>query len=477
MTRSWIARLVVLLLLAAGVVLGALWLGRAFDEEPVAIAPESPTESTSGEEGLAARQPVHLEPGRASALGVTLAPVARESMAAELRAVVTIVPDESRVSHVHTRVAGWIERLFVQTTGETVRRGRPLVSIFSQELLASQSEYLAALRASPPGAPSPIAEGARMRLRVFGMTDAEIRALARRGEPARNVTVVAPRSGVVLHRGVSVGTAVDPSVELFTLADLSEVWAIAEVPEAEASRVVVGTPARIEVAGSGEAAIQARVDFVYPTLSERTRTVRVRFVLANEDGALRPGMFGTAVFELAVREALTVPRDAIVDTGIRQHVFVETDDGMFAPRTVRLGVRVGDRVEVLAGLEQGEEVVASGVFLVDSESRLRASGGGTGHAHGSGSGAAGGGSGQGAHEGHGPPTSAPQAQPSEAAPQARSERAPQAQEPAVRTGTGGTLPRGRAEDAPRAQEPAPRAQPTTPAAPLDHGGHSGHATP
>lgn len=447
MTRSWIARLVALVLLAAGVVLAVLWLGRAFeDEAPVAIAPESPTESTSGEEGLAAREPVHLEPARARALGVTLAPVAREAMAAELRAVVTIVPDEARVSHVHTRVSGWIERLFVQTTGEAVRRGRPLVSIFSQELLASQSEYLAALRASPPGAPSPIAEGARMRLRVFGMTDAEIRALARRGEAARNVTIVAPRSGVVLHRGVSAGTAVDPSIELFTVADLSEVWAIAEVPEAEASRVVVGTPARIEVTGS-EAPIEARVDFVYPTLSERTRTVRVRFVLANEGGALRPGMFGTAVFELAEREALTVPRDAIVDTGIRQHVFVQTEDGMLVPRTVRVGVGVRDRVEVLEGLSEDDEVVASGVFLVDSESRLRASGG-TGHAHGGDE------SGGGAHEGHEPRASAPEARPREIAPRTRPERASRAQEPA-----------------PRPQPSAPRPQPRA----TEGGGHAGHA--
>jgi membrane fusion protein, copper/silver efflux system len=302
-------------------------------------------------------------------------------MVTELRAVLTIVPDEARVSHVHTRVSGWIQELFVRTTGERVRRGQPLATIFSQELLASQNEYLAALRASP-GAPSPIARGARSRLLVFGMTEGAIRALERRGQAARNVTIVAPRAGVVFHRGISAGTSVDPSTELFTVIDLSRVWALAEVPEADAAAIAVGTRTRIDVPGSGRAPTDAQVAFVYPTLSEQTRTARVRLPLANDDGALRPGMFGTATFALAAREASTVPRDAIVDTGIRQHVFVAERPDHFVPRTVRLGMQSEDRVEVREGLRAGERVVSEGVFLIDSESRLRASGGGMGHAHG-----------------------------------------------------------------------------------------------
>lgn len=376
----------------------ALVIARPFDDDTPRpqIAPE-PVARPEGD-GTTPRAPVHVDAERAAALGVHVVSVARTPMSAELRAVVTIVPDEGLVSHVHTRVSGWIQALVVRTTGEPVRRGEPLATIFSQELLASQSELLAALRASPPGAPSPIVQGARLRLRVLGMTAPEIAALERRGEPWRNVTIVAPRSGVVLHRGITVGTSVDPSTELFTVVDLSQVWAIAEVPEASAAQVREGTPARLEVPGSGSPPVEARVDFIYPTLSERTRTARVRFVLDNTEGALRPGMFGTAVFATTTRDALTLPRDAIVDTGVRQHVFVVEEDGSFVPRVVQLGLRDEERVEIASGLAPGERVVAAGVFLVDSESRLRASGGGTGHAHGGESTESTGG----AHEGHSP---------------------------------------------------------------------------
>jgi Cu(I)/Ag(I) efflux system membrane fusion protein len=186
---------------------------------------------------------------------------------------------------------------------------------------------------------------------------------------------------VVLHRGISVGTAVDPSTELLTIADLSQVWVLAEVPEFDIPSVQQGTQAVLDFPASGLPSIERPVEFLYPTLSERTRTLRVRFTVENPTGALRPGLYGTAEFKVHPREALTIPRDAVVDTGSTQHVFVAVDEGHFEPRTVVLGTRFGDRVEVLEGLVAGDAIVASGVFLIDSESRLRASGG-TGHAHG-----------------------------------------------------------------------------------------------
>ena len=330
-----------------------------------------------------ARAPVSLDPERAGAIGIRTAPVSRESISRSVRAVATVVPDEARLSHVHTRVAGWIERLHVSTTGERVRAGRPLASIFSQDLLASQNELLAAKRAATGGSTA-LVEGARSRLRVLGMTDAEIAAVERSGTARRLVTVVAPRSGIVIHRGISAGTAVDPSTELMAVADLSRVWLLAEVPEPDVSAVEVGTRARIDIRSSGRGPFEAPVAFVYPTLSEQTRTRRVRFDVDNRDGVLLPGMYGEAVFESAPRVVLTVPRDAVVDTGLEQHVFVVTGAGMFEPRTVVLGTRAGGRIEIVDGLAEGDEVVASGVFLVDSESRLRASGGGAGHGHGGG---------------------------------------------------------------------------------------------
>jgi RND family efflux transporter MFP subunit len=193
--------------------------------------------------------------------------------------------------------------------------------------------------------------------------------------------VVAPLSGVVVNRGVSVGTSVDPSTTLLTIVDLSRVWVLAEVPEASIPGVRVGTVAQLDFPASGRPPFAARIDFVYPTLTERTRTLRVRLSATNRSGALRPGLYGTAVFESAGQNVITVSRDAVVDTGLEQHVFVAVGD-MFEPRSVTVGAQWADRVEIREGLREGEQIVAAGVFLLDSESRLRATGGAGGHQHG-----------------------------------------------------------------------------------------------
>jgi Cu(I)/Ag(I) efflux system membrane fusion protein len=327
------------------------------------------------------RAEVEIAQAQLDAIGVRIEKVLQETISQPIRTVATVVPDESRVSHVHTRVSGWIEKLYVNTTGERVRAGQELAGIFSQELLSSQTEYLAARRATAVGPHSAVVDGARSRLKVLGMTDGEIRSIEEAGQPRRLVTVTAPRAGVVLHRGISVGTAVDPSTEIVTVADLSRVWVFAEVPEGDIPSVRVGTPARLEFPASGREPFDAPVEFLYPTLSERTRTLRVRFAANNPGGSLRPGIYGNATFQVEPRPALTVPRDAVVDTGSAQHVFVVSGERRFLPRSVKLGSRFGERVEIREGLAAGEPIVASGVFLIDSESRLRASGGGTGHAH------------------------------------------------------------------------------------------------
>jgi membrane fusion protein, copper/silver efflux system len=352
------------------------------DPEPAASATESAAREVRGEAASDERAPIEIDPGRLDALGIRFEPARMEQLGAEVRAVVTIAPDEARITHVHTRVSGWIERLRVRTTGEEVRAGQPLATIFSRELLASQTEYLSVLRAARGGA-SPLLTGARQRLTVLGMTNAEIESLTRRGEPLRTVLVSAPSRGTVLNRGVSAGTAVDPSTELFTIADLSSVWALAEIPEANIPDIRVGSRARIEVPAATLGDLESVVTFVYPTLSERTRTLRVRFQLPNVERTLLPGMFGSATFTVDPQHVLTVPRDAVVDTGRHQHVFVRAGSGAIEPRAVELGPRVGDRVAILSGLSDGEPVASSGVFILDSESRLRSSGGGgTTHQHG-----------------------------------------------------------------------------------------------
>jgi Cu(I)/Ag(I) efflux system membrane fusion protein len=329
---------------------------------------------------------VPIEASAARSLDIRLETVGRQSLTENVRAVATIVPDESRISHVHTRVSGWIEHLDVNTTGEIVRAGQPLAHIFSQELLSSQTEYLAARRnAAASGITSAVVASGRTRLGVLGMTPGEIDAIEASGEPKRLVTVVAPRSGVVVNRGVTAGTSVDPSTTLLTIADLSRVWVLAEVPESSIPSVRLGTPAELDFLASGRPAFTARVDFVYPTLTERTRTLRVRLSAANPGGTLRPGLYGTAAFESAGQNVMTVPRDAVVDTGTQQHVFVAVGD-RFEPRPVTVGMQLADRVEIRAGLKEGEQIVAAGVFLLDSESRLRATGGTGGHNHGTPSG-------------------------------------------------------------------------------------------
>jgi len=344
-----------------------------------AIRPAAPVAKASA---AADRAPVEVRSADLTRLGIRLETARIEDVVATVDSVATVALDESRLSRVNPRVSGWVEQLYVNTTGESVRAGQPVARIFSQELVSSQAEYLAARRFAETGLATSVATSGRTRLQVLGMSEGEIRGIERSGRPIRLVTVTAPRGGVVVNRGVSVGAAVDPSTELLTLADLSRVWVFAEAPESAVRAIRPGTPARLQFPSAGPGVISSRVEFVYPTLSERTRTLRVRFSVANPDRNLIPGAYGTAIFDVAGQRAISVPRDAVVDTGRRQHVFVASG-AMFEPRQVIVGERVGDRVVILKGLSPGERFVASGTFLLDSESRLRATGGGGAHSHGS----------------------------------------------------------------------------------------------
>jgi len=371
----------------ATVTVGAMWVQHSRDAWP--FEPRIPTATadhaahTAATSGSgAAHDRVPVDAAAALSLDVRLETVGIDSVTQTVRAVAIVVPDESRISHAHTRVAGWVEQLDVNTTGEMVRAGQPLARIFSQELLSSQIEYLTARKtAAASGIMTAVVASGRTRLSVLGMSPAEIDAIDRSGEPKRLVTVVAPRTGVVVNRGVTVGTAVDPSTTLLTVADLSRVWILAEVPEADIPAVRVGTSAQLDFPASGRLPFAARVEFIYPVLTEQTRTLRVRLSAANPGDALKPGLYGTATFQSARRRTITVPRDAVVDTGLQQHVFVATGD-RFEPRPVTLGAQLAERVEVRTGLREGERIAAAGVFLLDSESRLRATGGAGGHQHG-----------------------------------------------------------------------------------------------
>lgn len=384
--RSWLT-----LTLGFGVAIvalgGILWVQDARHGWPftrhhsqTAIAPPAPGAAKPGAQPSGAvRTAIKIDPSKLAQLGVQFETVGRERLGRSGRYPAVITPDESRLSHIHTRVSGWVEQLHVNT-GDRVRPGLALASVFSQELFASQTEYLSARQrnAATPG--SAVQSAGRTRLKVLGLSEGDIDRLEKSGTVQRLTTITSPRAGIVLRRGVTVGTAVDPSTELMTIADLSRVWAIAEVPESDAAGIAIGSKGALQFAGSDLGSMDAAVEFIYPTLTERTRTVRVRFAIDNSVSALRPGVYGVVSFASSTNDALTVPRDSIVDIGESQHVFVRTGEGTLDPRTVKVGARFADRVEILDGIVAGDEVVTSGVFLIDSESRLRASGAAPTHA-------------------------------------------------------------------------------------------------
>lgn len=356
-------------------VVAITWLAyRGIDERPQQhIPPASATPATEG------RSRVDVDSDWARRLGLAFEAAREEDVAQVARATATIVPDESRIVHIHTRVTGWIEQVHV-LTGEQVSAGQPVLSVFSQELHAAQREYLAVRSQRAGTLPSAVLPSSRERLHVLGMTSEQISAMEARGTAPRALTVHAPRAGVVLRRPVSPGTAIDPSTELLTLADLSSVWVEAEIVERDALMAQQGAPVRIHWAAAGLEPVDARLSFVSPAITERSRSIRIRAPLANPSGLYRPGLSGTLELQGQPLRQVTVPRDAVVDTGRERFVYVVQSDGAFMPRRVTLGARSNDRVAVTGGVRAGEIVLASGVFLVDSESRLRGSGSAPSHA-------------------------------------------------------------------------------------------------
>ena len=310
-----------------------------------------------------------------------------------------------RLRRVQLRVAGWIERLHVNRTGEVVKAGQPLVTLYSPELFQTEQEFLietsnphAVRDTSAPRAtmdheaPGPAA--ARERLRLFGVPDAEVRRLERERKASTRLTLPAPVSGTVLERNITEGQSVGPDTPLLTIADLSSVWVVADVYEMDLGRVRVGDVARFTADALPGRAFQARVEFLYPTVSGETRTLKVRFALDNRDGALRPGMYGRVMIAHRGGAVASVPAEALVRAGEHNYVFLARAGGTFEPRAVEIGLDDGDYIQILRGVAIGDTVVASASFLIDSESRLKAAIAGMGAAGAQGA--------AGSHEGHTP---------------------------------------------------------------------------
>ena len=329
------------------------------------------------------REPVHLTPAQAQAIGVTYTTVARGPLARAVRTVGQFVPAEPNVGEVTTRIDGFVEEVYVNATGVQVRKGQPLLALYSPMLVAAQEELLTALRLAATvdsnteaaRSAQALVSAARRRLAAWDISPAQIERVERTGQATRTMTLVAPFDGSVLEKMVVTGQGVMPGMTLYRIADLSTLWIEGAVFERDLALVRVGAPATADVAAYPGRPFRGRVSFISPVMDPESRTARVRVAFANRGGALKPGMYATLFIEGALGgDVLNVPAEAVVMTGERNLVFVVRPDGMLVPQEVTLGPRAGDRYQVLAGVAEGERIVASANFLVDAESRLGATG-------------------------------------------------------------------------------------------------------
>ncbi|GAB2502350.1 efflux RND transporter periplasmic adaptor subunit [Arenimonas alkanexedens] len=320
---------------------------------------------------------VALSPERVQMLGVRTEAAVRAALGATVRASATVEVDETRQFVVAPRFEGWIETLYANQTGMAVKCGQPLATLYSPELVAALEEARIAETAAARLEPTDPASAATMR-RLRDASQARLRnwqvsgaRLDRQG--GGRLVITAPADAVVIEKSVVQGDRFEPGQTILRLADLSQVWVVADVPGSQVAGLAIGDRATFETTSLPGRLFEGRIEFLQPVLDRASRTVGVRITLANEDGALRPGLYGDAVLTGAAGEpAVVIPRSAVIDSGTRQVVLVEVATGRFEPREVQLGQRDGDRVAVRAGLREGESVVTSGNFLLDAESNLGA---------------------------------------------------------------------------------------------------------
>ena len=325
---------------------------------------------------------VTVSPARLQMLGVRTAPVElRRALARSVRATGTVQAAESSLAVVNTKFDGFIEKLLVSTTGAVVRAGQPLAQVWIQtpdvntrmgpDVITRQVDYIVALQQNDEAN----AARALQNLRNYGIPDSAIAEIRRTGRATREITIYAPRAGIIIEKPAVEGMRFDTGDPLFKIADLSTVWVMADIPEQDLGLIRGGQRADLRfVAFPGEH-FSGRVDFIYPTLMANTRTGRVRIVLSNRDGRLRESMYATVAIDAAAgsdQSVLAVPDSAVIDSGVRQTVLVAKGQGRFEPRAVRIGARSGGEVQILSGLTAGEEVVVGANFLIDAESNLRA---------------------------------------------------------------------------------------------------------
>ena len=346
---------------------------------PVYDAESSPATST-----VSGYANVQLTTGHQQLIGVQTGMAEMRSLGRSVRAVGRVAVDERRLYTITPKFDGYIERLYVNVTGQQIRKGQPLFSVYSPDLLATQQEYLLALRAAKQS-PS-LLTAARQRLLLWDVTDAEIRDLERSGKARKSVTIHSPANGFVLNKIAVEGARVTAGEALFEIANLDRIWIQADVYESELPFIRIGAPATTTLSYLPGRTWSGRVTFIAPAVDPMTRTVKVRSEFDNADGALKPDMFGDVVIQQPARQVVVVPDSAVLQTGIRSIVFVVKPDGTFEPREISVGTKTEQVYEVRSGLAAGEKVVTQANFLIDSESRLKAAlagmNGPGGHPHG-----------------------------------------------------------------------------------------------
>ena len=341
----------------------------------------APPAAAAAAPGIPGLVPVELSADRIQLMGMRTSVATQEKLGTSLRAVGFVAPTEDGVVSINIRYSGWIDSLPVVQTGQLVQKGDVLAMLYSPELLNAQTVYLNTIKWSDkrtpvPGSPPPQVvdpnNDPRLRLELLGVHPQDIDVLTASGQPLRTIPVRAPSRGYVARKSVLKGLFVAAGTEMFQLADLSTVWVLVDVYEADLPRVRVGQKASFASSSAPGKRYQGKVQFIYPALNSGSRTLQARVELANPRLELRPGMFGDAVLETSADEAVVIPAEALVDTGEHRYVFVDLGGGRFEPRAVKTGASGDGKVAILEGLAAGERVVTRANFLLDSESRLRA---------------------------------------------------------------------------------------------------------
>jgi RND family efflux transporter MFP subunit len=325
--------------------------------------------------------PVKIAPERLQMMGVTTEKARVMSLDQSIRTVGIIAADETRISHIHTKFEGYIEQIFVNYVGQQISKGQPIFSVYAPDLVATQKEYILALQVRDQWEKSGtnvqlpginLVEAARQRLALWDVSPDQIARIEKNREPVRDFVVYSPVNGIVTAKTAVQGNRVMPADTLYDVTDLSSVWVLADLYEINVPFVKIGDPATISLSYDSGKVFKGRVSFINPNVDEKSRTVKVRIVLENPSGTLKPDMYAEVAFGGQLGYGVAVPDSAVMGTGEREMVFIAKGDGLFEPREVKTGVKVRGYYEIKKGVAEGESVVTGANFLLDSESKLKA---------------------------------------------------------------------------------------------------------